>query len=84
MYQQLSASAVSSREVPDTWPTAKVISQDAQVSQMSLAQAWMKASLPLQTMEDGYCCGIIREEVDKLPSEVGGTDLATRAFSASR
>ena len=27
------------------------------------------------SLEDGHCCGIIREEGDKLPCEVRGPDL---------
>ena len=66
---------MSSREVPDTWPTAKVMSQAAQVSQISLAYAWMKSCPALAYLEDGHCCCIIRKEVDKLASEVRGPDF---------
>ena len=78
MYQRLSASVVSSMEVPDTWPTAKVISQP-NVPGTSLDEC----ILALTSLKDGYCSGILREEVDKLPSEMGGQTLtATRAFNA--
>ena len=54
----LRASAVSEREIPGTWPTARVISQVAQVSHMSLTSLY-ESVMALLCLKDCHGHGII-------------------------
>ena len=75
MYQQLSTSAVSSKEVPDIMAYCQGDVPRC-ASEPDVPGTSLDEGIPaLASLKDGHLRGIFKEEVDQLPSEVRGPDL---------